>query len=51
MKNGIVGRSRAFATVSAEAKETIDVLVIGDSESYTSMSPMDLWSQTGITLV
>ena len=27
MKNGIVGRSRAFATVSAEAKETIDVLV------------------------
>ena len=49
MKNGIVGRSRAFATVSAEAKETIDVLVIGDSESYTSMSPMDLWSQTGIT--
>lgn len=49
MKNGIVGRSRAFATVSAEPKETLDVLVIGDSESYTSMSPMDLWSQTGIT--
>lgn len=49
MKDGITGRSRVFATVRAEAKETLDVLVIGDSESYTSMSPMDLWDKNGIT--
>jgi hypothetical protein len=32
-----------------EKKNSIDVLVIGDSESYTSVSPMELWKNYGIT--
>lgn len=32
-----------------EEKDSIDVLVVGDSESYTSFSPMDLWENCRIT--
>lgn len=29
--------------------DSVDLLVLGDSESYTSVSPMQLWTEQGIT--
>ena len=36
--------------VFGEAKDTIDVLVIGDSESFTSISPLPIWNKYGFTM-
>jgi hypothetical protein len=35
--------------LAEEEKETIDTIVVGDSESYTSISPMQLWNEHGFT--
>lgn len=35
--------------ILAEKKNTVDVLIIGDSESYCSFIPMKLWEEYGFT--
>lgn len=42
-------RNRALTGLGEEPDHTIDLLVIGDSECYTTVSPMDLWKDHGIS--
>ncbi len=47
MADRVQGRNRPVAGITAEEGDTVDLLVVGDSESYTSVSTMDLWKQYG----
>lgn len=44
----VSGRLQNEADVSREPAQSLDLLVIGDSESITSVSPMVLWRDAGI---
>lgn len=42
-------RSKNVVALEKERKDSIDMLIVGDSESYTTLSPIKFWEQSGIT--
>ena len=49
LEAGIGRRKLTASGVYTEPEGTIDVIVLGDSESYTSYIPLELWNQYGFT--
>lgn len=45
----VKGRDRCVAGIQSEPPNTVDVLVLGDSLSTSSISSMELWRKQGIT--
>lgn len=42
-------RNQKYAELATEKEDTLDMLIMGDSEGYTAFSPMQLWSEQGLT--
>lgn len=42
-------RNKSYFRIRGEPDNTIDIIMIGDSLSYTSVSPMELWNSHGFT--
>lgn len=49
MRKHGASQNRVMQELLSEDKDTVDMVVLGDSESYTSMSPMEIWKECGIT--
>ena len=47
----VQGRNKSEVRIQNEPENTIDMVMVGDSLSYCSFSPMQLWSSYGITSV
>ncbi len=49
-KHGLVfGKNAVFSEIQQQPEKTIDILIAGDSLSYTSVSPGGLWKNYGFT--
>ena len=46
---GMEGRDIPAAGVMAEPEDSLDVIVLGDSEGHSAISPTVLWKEYGIT--
>ncbi len=48
-KGEIGGRNAVYVRLANETPDSLQVINIGDSESYTTFSPIQAWEETGIT--